>query len=57
MFSKRLLRGCEVARRGMATVPNWAEAVEALSYSKNQKKEKMLDRSRVSSTKMNDKTT
>ena len=50
MFSKRLLRGCEVARRGMASAPNWAEAVEALSYSKNQKKEKMLDRSRVSET-------
>ena len=39
-----------MARRGMATAPNWAEAVEALSYSKNQKKEKMLDRSRVSET-------
>ena len=57
MFSKRLLRGCDMARRGMATAPNWAEAVEALSYSKNQTKQKMLDRSRVSNTKMNDLTT
>ena len=28
MFSKKLL-GCDVVRRGMATAPNWAEAVEA----------------------------
>ena len=42
-----------MARRGMSTAPNWAEAVEALSYSKNQTKQKMLDRSRVSDTKMN----
>ena len=48
MFSKKLL-GCDVVRRGMATAPNWAEAVEALNYSKNQKiKQNMLDRSRVS---------
>ena len=49
MFSKKLL-GCDVVRRGMATAPNWAEAVEALNYSKHQTKQNMLDRSRVSQT-------
>ena len=52
MFSKRLL-GCDVVRRGLATAPNWAEAVEALSYSKNHhQKQNMLDRSRVGETKI-----